>query len=176
MRYEVIREVLLHDTENDTSQPLDLAHRLVIGTQVDVDVGTDIKDKARVKVTVVEHEPQRTGWMTTDESLKLLTPEPDIDPTEFYDFLNLITVGKTDQRYLFALASAESDLKNGPSPISESDGFGPFQYTSARWTELLTSVGAGTGLKPEDRTAPKAQARLAVEEAVAAMKQVETVL
>src|SRR5690349_16730781 len=78
MRYEVIREVPLHDTENDTSQPLDLAHRLVIGTQVDVDVGTDIKDKARVKVTVVEPEPRRTGWMTTDESLKLLTPEPDI--------------------------------------------------------------------------------------------------
>jgi len=176
MRYEVIRGVPLHDTENDTSQPQDLAHRLVIGDHVDIDPGIDITKMARVKVTVVEPEPRRTGWVTTNESLKLLAPDPDIDPSQFYDLLNLITVDKTDQRYLFALAFAESGLKNVASPVSGSDGFGPFQYTSARWTELVDLVGARLNLRPEDRTIPEKQARLAVEEAADAMKKVETAL
>jgi tail lysozyme len=172
MRYEVIREVPLHDNEHDTSQPLDSAHRLVIGNQVDVD--TDIQGKARVKVTVVEPPPRRTGWMTTNESLKLLVPEPDIDPNELYDLLKLKTVGKADQRYLFALAFAESGLKNVPSPIAGSDGFGPFQYTSARWMELLHSVDAD--LTSEGRMDHRQQATLAIAEVVAAMKQAETAL
>src|SRR4051794_28460347 len=116
MRYEVIRGVPLHDAENDTTQPQDVAHRLVIGDQVDIDAGIDITKIDRVHVTVVEPEPRRTGWMTTKESLKVLAPDPDIEPKQFYDLLNLITVGETDQRYLFALAFAESELKNRPSP------------------------------------------------------------
>jgi uncharacterized protein (TIGR02594 family) len=168
MRYEVTREVPLHDNENETSQPNDRAHRLIVGNWVDVD--TDIKGKARVKVTVVEATPRRTGWVTTD-ALKLLAT-PDIDPKEFYDLLNLNTVGKADQRYLFSLALAESGLKNVPSPISGSDGFGPFQYTSARWMELLSAVG----LTSEGRMDHRQQATLAIAEAVAAMKRAETAL
>src|SRR4051812_14638192 len=101
MRYEVIREVPLHDTEDDATQPLDLAHRLRIGNQVYVDTGVDISKIARVKVTVIEPKPRRTGWMTTDESLKPVVPEADINPKKFYDLLDLMTVDKTDQRYLF---------------------------------------------------------------------------
>src|SRR4051812_27479028 len=157
----------LHETENDHDNLTDQAHMLFIGDLVEVD--GDIKDKRRVLVTTLEATP-RKGWFST-LALEPVLDRSDINEKEFYDLLKLLTVNKTDQRYLFALAFVESGLKNGPSPIPGSDGFGPFQYSSARWNELLGKVGADTGLRSEDRTAWQGQARLAVEEAVAAMKQ-----
>ena len=121
----------LHDTEDDTGDPKDELHQLSIGDQVDVD--GEIEGKDRVKVTVVEPKPRRMGWFAA-AALKLDT---NIVPEGFYNDLRLSAVGKTDHRYLFALAVAVSDLKNDISPTSGSDGFGPFQYTSVRWHELV---------------------------------------
>ena len=160
----------LHETEDDHHNLTDQAHMLFIGDLVEVD--GDIKDKRRVFVTTLEAKPKKGSFSTL-----ALEPAPDrdINDREFYDLLKSLTVGKADQRYLFALAFAESGLKNA-CRVSGSDAISAFQYTSARWTELLASVGADTGLKPEDRTAPEGQARLAVAEAVDAMKKAETAL
>jgi uncharacterized protein (TIGR02594 family) len=162
----------LHDTEDDKGYPTDPAHLLSIDDPVEVD--GEITGKVRVKVTTVEASP-RTGWFAA-AALEPWVPDPDIKPGEFYNSLNLQTVGKTDQRYLFSLAVAESGLKNAPSSISGSDGFGPFQYTSAKWEELLTSAGTDTDLKSKDRFSHEGQAKLAIAEAVAAMKRAETAL
>jgi hypothetical protein len=165
MRYIVKISAGLHDTPNPTAPST--AGSVNVDDQVDAD--DDIAGKNFVKGEVVELPPRRTGWIATAALQPLLPPSTEIDAMGFYTFLNISTVGTgADQRYLFALAFAQSGLKNEALTITEPDAFGPFQYTSTRWTELLKLVGANRGLQPEDRKDPFAQATLAILEEVAA--------
>jgi muramidase (phage lysozyme) len=49
--------------------------------------------------------------------------------------------GRTDHHYLFALAAAESGIKNLPASPG-SDAIGPFKYSTDRWAELVAEYGA----------------------------------
>ena len=173
MRFVLKASAGLHDTPNPTAPSS--AGGVDVGDQVDVD--GDITGLAFVKGVVVEPPPRRTGFIATAALAPLPPPSPDIDEVGFYTFLFIGTAGTgADQRYLFALALAESGLKNAASTIAGSDAFGPFQYTSARWAELLGSVGAGKNLQPEDRMDPFAQATLAILEEAAAAEAAHTTL
>jgi hypothetical protein len=157
MRYIVKISAGLHDTPNPTAPST--AGSVNVDDQVDAD--DDIAGKDFVKGEVVELPPRRTGWIATAALQPLSPPSTEIDAMGFYTFLNISTVGTgADQRYLFALAFAKSALKNEAGAIAGSDAFGPFQYNSARWAELLGSVGAGKGLQPEDRKDPSRRPRL----------------
>lgn len=173
MRYRVTRTVGLHDIEDRTSPTA--AGDVVVDDQVDVD--GNIAGRTLVNGKVVEPLPRRTGWIVTAALEPLPPPGPEINPLQFYTFLAIRTVpAAADQRYLFSLAVAESGLKNSATTIAGSDAFGPFQYTSARWTELLGSVGVGKGLLAADRMDPFAQATLAILEEVAAAEAANTAL
>jgi len=49
--------------------------------------------------------------------------------------------GRADHHYLFALAAAESGIKNLPASPG-SDAIGPFKYSTDRWAELVGDYGA----------------------------------
>ena len=49
--------------------------------------------------------------------------------------------GIADHHYLFALAAAESGIKNRPASPG-SDAIGPFKYSTDRWAELVAEYGA----------------------------------
>jgi hypothetical protein len=173
MRYRLKASADLHDAPNPTAPSP--SGGVDVGAQVDTD--DDIARKDFVKAEVVELPPRRSGFVATAALEPLPPPNPDINAIGFYTYLDISTVGTgADQRYLFALAVAESGLKNEAGTIAGPDAFGPFQYTSARWAELLGSVGAGKGLQAEDRTDPFAQATLAILEEVAASEMAHTTL
>lgn len=167
MRFVLKASAGLHDTANPTAPSS--AGSVNVGDQVDVE--DDVAGKDFVKGEVVEPPPRRSGFVATAALEALPPPSPVVDPIGFYTFLFVSTAGTgADQRYLFALAVAESGLKNEAGTVEGSDAFGPFQYTSARWTELLGTVGIGTGLQTADRMNPFAQATLAVQEELAALE------
>jgi hypothetical protein len=173
MRYVVRISAGLHDTPNPTAPSS--AGEVDVGDQVDAD--EDIAGRDFVKGEVVEPPPRRSGFVATAALELLAPPSPEIDAMGFYTFLDISTVGTgADQRYLFALALAESRLKSEAGTIAGPDAFGPFQYTSAGWAELLASVAAGTGLKTEDRKDPFAQATVAILEEAAASEAAHAAL
>jgi Phage tail lysozyme len=172
MRYVLKGSADLHSAPNPTAPS---SSRVDFGDQLDVD--GDIANKDFVKGDVVEPPPRRSGFVATAALEPLPPPGTDIDAMGFYTYLYISTVGTgADQRYLFALAFAESGLKNQDSAIAGSDGFGPFQYSSARWTELLASVGVDAGLQAKDREDPFAQATLAIREEMAALEAAHAAL
>ncbi len=91
------------------------------------------------------------------------TPQsPDIDEDQFYAAAALAArVSAVDDEYLYGLAVAQSGLKNIQSAVPTSDGFGPFQFSIARWADLVGRFGADENISVEDRTDPFAQVVLA---------------
>lgn len=89
-------------------------------------------------------------------------PSPEIDEEQFYAAAALAArVSSADDEYLFGLAVALSGLKNIPSPVAGSDGFGPFQFSVARWADLVARFGADEDITTDSRPDPFAQIVLA---------------
>ena len=85
-------------------------------------------------------------------------PTPDIDAEQFYAAAALTArVSAVDDEYLFGLAAALSGLKNIPSSVAGSDGFGPFQFSIARWADLVGRFGADEDITVDARSDPFAQ-------------------
>jgi len=70
-------------------------------------------------------------------------------------------VFSADDQFLYAVAAAQSEVKNIPSPVPGSDAFGPFQISVARWTDLVRRFGAEENITADDRTDPFKQMVLA---------------
>lgn len=103
-------------------------------------------------------------------------PPEEIDQDMFYTALRsevLSPSGRTDDHYLFALAAAESGIKDLPASAN-SDAIGPFKYPTDRWAELVAEYGtappavggaAAPAITATDRSTWMKQVEMAAREA-----------
>jgi Phage tail lysozyme len=121
----------------------------------------DADNAGWVKVAVLP-EREREGFLPLHALEPVTTPSQDIDKEQFYAAVALAArVSAVDDEYLYGLAVAQSGLKNISNPVPGSDGFGPFQFSIARWADLVGRFGAEENITADDRSVPFAQVVLA---------------
>ncbi len=149
----------------------------------EISLSQEPKDDARVIGVLLADDrveqigdPESAGWVKVARlpekklvgflPLRALQPDappsPDIDEAQFYDAVALAArVSTVDDEYLYGLAVALSGLKNIPCSVAGSDGFGPFQFSLARWADLVGRFGADQDITEDARSDPFAQLVLA---------------
>jgi hypothetical protein len=134
------------------------------GTVIEGDKVEKIADAENVgwiKVRVLGGAP-REGFLPLSALEPAGPPGPEIDQDQFFVAATLAArVFGTDNQYLYAVAAAQSGAKNIPSPVPGSDAFGPFQFSVARWADLVARFGADENITADDRTDPFEQVVLA---------------
>jgi lysozyme len=121
----------------------------------------DPESSGWVKVTLLP-EKKLEGFLPLRALESEAPPTPDIDAEQFYAAAALTArVSAVDDEYLYGLAVALSGLKNIPSSVAGSDGFGPFQFSIARWADLVGRFGADEDITVDARSDPFAQVVIA---------------
>lgn len=121
----------------------------------------DSESPGWVRVTLLP-EKKLEGFLPLHAVEPEAPPSPDIDQEQFYAAAALAArVSSADEEYLFGLAVALSGLKNIASSVADSDGFGPFQFSVARWADLVGRFGADEDITVDGRSDPFAQVVLA---------------
>ncbi len=121
----------------------------------------DAENLGWIKVRVLGGAP-REGFLPLRALAPAGPPGPEIDQDQFFVAATLAArVFGTDNQYLYALANAQSGVKNIPSPVTGSDAFGPFQFSVARWADLVARFGAEENIIADDRSDPFEQVVLA---------------
>jgi hypothetical protein len=114
-----------------------------------------------MRVRVLGGAP-REGFLPLHALEPAAPPGPDIDQDQFFVAATLAArVFGTDNQYLYALAAAQSGVKNAASSVAGSDAFGPFQFSVARWADLVARFGAEENITADDRSDPFDQVVLA---------------
>jgi hypothetical protein len=174
MQYQVIvGDAILFSTPSENSPKV--VDPLEIGAVLDKISDQGLPEWINVRLM----SPAAPLGFVQASKLQADTARPEIDPTIF--FLKALDAAldpasRTNHQYLFALATAESKLRNVQSPIPTSDAFGPFQYTAARWAELVEKFGAAVGVNPGDRQNWLDQVATAAAEASHAVDELQTAL
>lgn len=112
--------------------------------------------------------PQETDGVSPQE----------IDEDMFYTALRqevLLPAARTDDHYLFAVAFAESGVKN-VSASAASDAIGPFKYLPESWAELVAEYGAAAAITNADRSMWMKQVEIAAREAHGDANKVQQLL
>jgi hypothetical protein len=71
---------------------------------------------------------------------------------------------------------AQSGVKNAASSVPGSDAFGPFQFSVARWADLVARFGAEENITADDRSDPFDQVVLAARYSLSLADALKTVL
>lgn len=113
-----------------------------------------------IKVRVLENKEE--GFLLLSALDQAPSPSADIDQDQFFVAVTLAArVFGTDNQYLYALAAAQSGVKNLAGSVPGSDAFGPFQFSAARWADLVARFGAEENITVDDRSDPFEQVVLA---------------
>jgi hypothetical protein len=149
-------DVSLSQAPRDDAPAVDV---VVGGDQVE-QIG-DSESPGWVKVALLP-EKKLEGFLPLHALEPVAPPSPEIDEEQFYAAAALAArVSAVDDEYLYGLAVAQSGLKNIPSPVPGSDGSGPFQFSIARWADLVGRFGMEENITADDRSDPFTQVVLA---------------
>jgi esterase/lipase superfamily enzyme len=89
-------------------------------------------------------------------------PDANIDKEQFFAAATRVAdASGINRQYLYALAAAESGVKNIKSVAAGSDAFGPFQFSEARWDDLIGRFGEEDQITAADRFDPFTQVIMA---------------
>jgi hypothetical protein len=149
------------------------------GTVIEGDVVEKIADAENagwMKVRVFP-EKEREGFLPTHALNPVPSPSADIDREQFFVAATLAAqVFGVDDQYLYAVAAAQSGVKNIQSPVPGSEVFGPFQFSVARWADLIGRFGAEENITADDRSDPFKQMVLAARYSSALIVSLKTML
>jgi hypothetical protein len=134
----------LHAAANDAAPVIDFVERDLTVTEISPAEAGDPSAADKPDWIAVQLPTGEKGFLHRAAVKPLQAAPEEIDQNVFFTQLRFEVAspfGRADHHYLFALAAAESGIKNLPASPG-SDAIGPFKYSTDRWAELVAEYGA----------------------------------